>query len=202
MKLDRKIRLHKGFIQYAIVNRLHTEYFIWCIVRKYYKNGKCSIDDLSKFNFPEHFKYKIQKENVFFSIHNDHIYVRSEKKINIYKGFEYVATLDEYRKICKRLTSHGIKDTFSAPAVRRMMIAIFSSQYGEEKPYCMDLIAQDLNISHKTVQRALNNIFIEKTYKTQKAYSPRSYFYKGKSVNLTPNFNLLQIGHFVQRRFV
>jgi hypothetical protein len=183
--------------KFALKNHLHVEYFIWSYLRTISSCGFYDISVLEKSGILESTRKRKLKDNFFFSVTQSKIIIKSVKKLKDHMGRRCyscdAATLNKFaRKVSAK--SDKIIKGWNDTTIQYLMISIVGCQYGENKPYALPLIKEDTGCSISTIQRALKNIFVSKDHTFQKNPTMRSYFYKDKTVYLSPNYNQLTIG--------
>ena len=189
--------------QYALKNNLHVELFIWCYLKSTNNSGFHSIKDFDKcrINFSS-IKRKL-KSNVFFTVSNDKIFLKSLKNMPVSLGKRtFFCNSEDLNKFPRKL-AHGsgkIIKEWNSTTIKYLMICLVACQYCGEKPYALKLIAEDTDCSITIIQRALKNLYVEKWFKEQIQDSGRSYYSGRKLLNFSPNYYKLNIGSFFAKK--
>lgn len=193
------MKINSKMAKYALKNNLHVELFIWCYLKSINKNGFHTIKDFAKCNIVQSAITRKLKNNEFFSVSNDKIFVKSLSKLSIDLGTRtFRCEIEELNKFARK-TSHSSGELikgWNSTTIKYLMICIVACQYSEEKPYALDLIAKDTGCSVSVIQRALKNLYVEKWFNQQTKDSGRSYYSGKKLLNFSPNFYKLNIGSF------
>ena len=84
--------------------------------------------------------------------------------------------------------------------IKYLLICIIACQYGDEKPYALQLIEEDTDCSITTIQRALKGLFVDRYSVQQIEPSQRSYYQGRKLISLSPNYNKILIGKVYTKR--
>ncbi len=179
--------------QYALLNNLHVEYFIWAYLRSLNKSGCHQIDDLFELNICKSMLSSKLKNNPFFQYADGNIILNSRSKFKSDSGRRrYKLEKEELARFPIRLsTNKKIIKHWNATTIKYFLICLIGCQYEDNKPYALTLISEDTGCSVSTIQRALKSLFVNRYNKEQDADSPRSYKYRGKEINLSPNYNQL-----------
>jgi len=192
-----------NIIPYVIQNNLHVEYFIWNILREIDSSGVHSISTLSDNFF---LKSTINKlpDCIFFFRKEDVLYLRGKKRFTKLLGKHYYnCQFEEITKFARKksFSSEKIHKRWNSTLIKYFLISVYSSKYQKEKPFALELISKDLGISTRTIQRALKVFGVERMITPQDNYSPRSYHYCGKDVNLSPNYYWMPVGKNIRLKF-
>lgn len=197
------MKFNSSYAQYALKNDLCVEYFIWVYLKSFGDSGCHCFDDLKDLRINRSTLKSKLKTNPFFAVSGSRIFVKSTSKIPVKKGrYYYTCDLCELKKFARKnsTTSDKIIKGWNSTLIKYLMICIFACRFEYRKPYALHLIAEDTGCSISTIQRALKNLFVERSLKMQDKDSPRSYM-RGKDwINLSPNYNKLLIGKMFRVR--
>lgn len=201
--MNQELTININAIPYVIQNNLHVEYFIWNILRKIDSSGIQSTEVLPKELF---LKSTINNMNdsVFFSKKQNIIYLKGRKNFTNFWGKNYYScNLNEIAKFARKKSynSDKIHKKWNSTLIKYFLISIYASRYQKEKPFALELISKDLSTSTRTIQRALKVFGVERMIIIQDGYSPRSYRYGGKEINLSPNYYWMPIGKNIKLKF-
>ena len=199
------MKINAEMANYALKHNLHVELFIWCYLKSVNDSGFHTINDFKKckINFSS-IKRKL-KSNLFFSVANNKIFLKSIKKMELNLGKRtFICEIDELNKFARKV-AHGSGNLikgWNSTTIKYLMICVVACQYSDEKPYALKLIAQDTGCSITIIQRALKNLFVERWFTEQMKESGRSYYSGKKLLNFSPNYYKLNIGsYFVKQSF-
>jgi hypothetical protein len=201
--MNLELTININAIPYVIQNNLHVEYFIWNILRKIDSSGIQSTEALPKELF---LKSTINNMNdsIFFSKKQNIIYLKGRKNFTKFWGKNYYScNLNEIAKFARKKSynSDKIHKKWNSTLIKYFLISIYASRYQKEKPFALELISKDLSTSTRTIQRALKVFGVERMIIIQDGYSPRSYRYGGKEINLSPNYYWMPIGKNIKLKF-
>jgi len=201
--MNLELTININAIPYVIQNNLHVEYFIWNILRKIDSSGIQSTEVLRKELF---LKSTINNMNdsIFFSKKQNIIYLKGRKNFTKFWGKNYYScNLNEIAKFARKKSynSEKIHKKWNSTLIKYFLISIYASRYQKDKPFALELISKDLSTSTRTIQRALKVFGVERMIVIQDSYSPRSYRYGGKEINLSPNYYWMPIGKNIKLKF-
>jgi hypothetical protein len=201
--MNLELTININAIPYVIQNNLHVEYFIWNILRKIDSSGIQSTEALPKELF---LKSTINNMNdsIFFSKKQNIIYLKGRKNFTKFWGKNYYScNLNEIAKFARKKSynSDKIHKKWNSTLIKYFLISIYASRYQKDKPFALELISKDLSTSTRTIQRALKVFGVERMIVIQDGYSPRSYRYGGKEINLSPNYYWMPIGKNIKLKF-
>lgn len=201
--MNLELTININAIPYVIQNNLHVEYFIWNILRKIDSSGIQSTEALPKELF---LKSTINNMNdsIFFSKKQNIIYLKGRKNFTKFWGKNYYScNLNEIAKFARKKSynSDKIHKKWNSTLIKYFLISIYASRYQKDKPFALELISKDLSTSTRTIQRALKVFGVERMIIIQDGYSPRSYRYGGKEINLSPNYYWMPIGKNIKLKF-
>jgi hypothetical protein len=201
--MNLELTININAIPYVIQNNLHVEYFIWNILRKIDSSGIQSTEVLRKELF---LKSTINNMNdsIFFSKKQNIIYLKGRKNFTKFWGKNYYScNLNEIAKFARKKSynSEKIHKKWNSTLIKYFLISIYASRYQKDKPFALELISKDLSTSTRTIQRALKVFGVERMIIIQDGYSPRSYRYGGKEINLSPNYYWMPIGKNIKLKF-
>jgi hypothetical protein len=195
------LEININLIPYVIKNNLHVEYFLWCYLREQNSTG---IHDFNSIDFNRFCKSSIKlksKKNVFFDFQNNKYILSSSKKI-MGKKINYTCDFKEVNRFANKITASGkIIKKWNSTLIKYFLVSVYACRHQSKKPYALKLISQDLDISEKTIQRSLEIFGVQRMNKVQENYSPRSYYYQGKLVNLSPNYYTMSFGKMSNSSF-
>lgn len=197
------LSININVIPYVIQNNLHVEYFIWNILREIDSSGAHSLSALSDKIFLKSTLSSLS-DCVFFFRKNDLLFLRGKKKFTKFWGKHYYnCQFEEITKFARKksFNSENIHKRWNSTLIKYFLISIYASKYQKEKPFALELIAKDLDISARTIQRALKVFGVERMIVQQDNYSPRSYHYCGKDINLSPNYYWMPVGRNINLKF-
>jgi len=201
--MNLELTININAIPYVIQNNLHVEYFIWNILRKIDSSGIQSTEALPKELF---LKSTINNMNdsIFFSKKQNIIYLKGRKNFTKFWGKNYYScNLNEIAKFARKKSynSDKIHKKWNSTLIKYFLISIYASRYQKDKPFALELISKDLSTSTRTIQRALKVFGVERMIVIQDGYSPRSYRYGSKEINLSPNYYWMPIGKNIKLKF-
>lgn len=201
--MNLELTININAIPYVIQNNLHVEYFIWNILRKIDSSGAQSLSALPEESF---LKSTLNNLNncIFFSKNQNAIYLKGRKNFTKFWGKNYYnCQLNEIAKFARKksFNSNKIHKKWNSTLIKYFLISIYASRYQKEKPFALELISKDLYVSTRTIQRALKVFGVERMIAVQEQYSPRSYRYGGKEINLSPNYYWMPVGKNIKLKF-
>lgn len=178
--------LNNSLIAYALKNNLEVPYFIWAWCNESNRSGLHDIEKILSKKKLNTFAVKksLKKDNCFYLKTNQKIILKSKHKLPIHYGNKNFVFKLSGPKIC--INSYVSK--WDATSIKYLMIVLYASQYGDEKPFALTLISEELGVSASTIQRAIKFFDLNVYCKIQINKSPRSYYYKNKIINLSPNY--------------
>lgn len=199
------MRIDAEMAKYALKHDLHVEFFIWCYLKSINNSGFHTFKDFEKCKINHSAIKRKLKSNIFFTVSNGKIFVKSLKNLPIGLGKRtFFCQIEELNKFARKI-AHGsgsLIKGWNSTTIKYLMICVVACQYSSEKPYALKLIADDTGCSITIIQRALKNLFVEKWFKEQTKDSGRSYYAGKKLLNFSPNYYKLNIGsYFVKRTF-
>jgi hypothetical protein len=197
------IKINASMAQYALRNNLHVELFIWCYLKSINNSGFHSIDDFTECKINKLAIVRKLKSNVFFSVANGKIFLKSLKNMPTSLGKRtFFCDIEELNKFPRKL-AHGsgkIIKEWNSTTIKYLMICLVACQYSGDKPYALKLISEDTGCSITIIQRALKNLYVEKWFQEQIQESGRSYYAGKKLINFSPNFYKLNIGSYFAKK--
>jgi hypothetical protein len=201
MKIELTININA--IPYVIQKNLHVEYFVWNILRKVDSSGIQSLSILPEESFLKSTLNNLN-DSIFFSKKQNLIYLRGRKNFTKFWGKHYYnCQLDEISKFARKksFNSDKIQKKWNSTLIKYFFISVYASKYQKEKPFALELISKDLGVSTRTIQRALKIFGVERMVVMQEQYSPRSYRYGTKEINLSPNYYWMPMGKNIKLKF-
>jgi len=201
--MNLELTININAIPYVIQNNLHVEYFIWNILRKIDSSGIQSTEVLRKELFLKS-TINSMNDSIFFSKKQNIIYLKGRKNFTKFWGKNYYScNLNEIAKFARKKSynSEKIHKKWNSTLIKYFLISIYASRYQKDKPFALELISKDLSTSTRTIQRALKVFGVERMIVIQDGYSPRSYRYGGKEINLSPNYYWMPIGKNIKLKF-
>jgi hypothetical protein len=188
------LTINLDIIPLVIKQNLHVEYFLWCYLRAKNESGFHPFDSIDFNRFCESTIKLKSKDNMFFLFRKNNFVLKS--KNNIIRGKNnYVCDFIEVNRFANKITVSGnIIKKWNSTLIKYFLISVYACRHQNKKPYALKLISEDLDVSEKTIQRSLEVFGVQRTNKKQEKYSPRSYYYEGKQVNLSPNYYSMSFG--------
>lgn len=185
-------------IQYALLNKLHVEYFIWVYLRNINDTGLYDPCEVIKEPFYESTVSRCLKNNIFYAVSNGKIILHAKKKIDFsFSRKNYYVDFNEITKFANKVSinSPSIAKGWNSTTIKYLMISIFASRYEDGHPYALQLISQDTNCSISTIQRALKVFGVTRDNKVQNKPSHRGYMTANGPIYLSPNYYKMPIGY-------
>lgn len=185
-------------VQYALLNKLHVEYFIWVYLRNLNDTGLYDPSEVLKRPFYESTINRCLNDNIFYSISNKKIVLHAKKKIDLsFSRKNYYVEFSEVTKFANKVSinSSSMAKGWNATTIKYLMISIFASRYEDNHPYALELISKDTNCSISTIQRALKVFGVTRENRVQNKPSNRGYMTTQGPIYLSPNYYKMPIGH-------
>lgn len=201
--LQKQMKFNNSYAQYALRNDLCVEYFIWVYLKELNDSGCYTINDCGELGINKSTLKSKLKTNPFYVVSGGRIFTKSTHKLPVKKGrYYFTCDLSELNKFARKnsTTSNKIIKGWNSTLIKYLMICVFACRFEDKKPYALQLISCDTGCSVSTIQRALKNLFVERSLKVQEKDSPRSYMKERDWVNLSPNYNKLLIGKMFRVR--
>jgi hypothetical protein len=194
-----KINIHA--IPYVLENNIHVEFFVWSYLRQNNSNGIHLLSEIPSKNFCISTIKNTANKNIFYEYKSDKFYLKSIKNFSSFFGNNYYeCNFKEISRFARKISesSGKIIKKWNSTLIKYFLISVYASRYEDRKPYALSLISKDLGVSITTIQRALKVFDVQRKIKTQKKYSPRSYYFNNKLVNLSPNYYYMPLGKIVK----
>jgi len=200
MKIQ-KLKINIKAAKYALCNELHVEYFIYCVLKSFkLSSGKIVIKDCDFSQMNKHTIQRHLKNNIYFQENNGCVYLTNYHKIQP-DCENYVVDFDEITKFASRpmLKKKNVIKVWDSTNIKYFLLCVVAAHKGQKCPYALSLIKDDTRQSISTIQRALKIFGVERDHRLWKENSPRSYYFNGNRINLSPNYYKMPVGIMISQ---